>query len=110
MSIREKEVRQEMEARGQQAAQTPAADGRRRILAASVREEVYGALDFSRETSDEEMYALIDAKIAALSLKHRATLSERRRLRREVFSAIRELDVLQPLLDDPAVTDVKMEA
>ena len=74
-----------------------------------IRDAVYHSLDFSRDTTDEEMYALIDEKIAA-GTSRGVTVDERRRLRRDVFSSIRELDVLQPLLDDPAVTDVKTEA
>ena len=70
-----------------------------------IRDAVYTSLDFSRDTTDEEMYALIDEKIAAGGARG-VTVDERRRLRRDVFSSIRELDVLQPLLDDPAVTEV----
>lgn len=71
-----------------------------------LRDAVYAAIDFSHDTSDEEIYALIDAKMAAGERMRRLTIAERRKLRREVFAEIRELDVLQALLDDPEVTDV----
>lgn len=71
---------------------------------------VYASLDFALDTTDAEMYTLIDEKLDAFCAAHGVALDIRRKLRRDVFSAIRELDVLQPLLEDPRVTDVKMEA
>ncbi|MBQ6734611.1 MAG: CpaF family protein [Lachnospiraceae bacterium] len=71
-----------------------------------LRDAVYAAIDFSHDTSDEEIYALIDAKMAAGERMRRLTIAERRKLRREVFAEIRELDVLQALLDDPEVTEI----
>ena len=46
-----------------------------------IRDAVYTSLDFSRDTTDEEMYALIDEKIAAGGARG-VTVDERRRLRR----------------------------
>ena len=69
-------------------------------------ESVYASLDFALDTSDAEMYALIDEKISALCETRGLALDVRRKLRRDVFSSIRELDVLQPLLDDPRVTEI----
>ena len=68
--------------------------------------EVYASLDFALDTTDGEMYALIDEKLDAFCATHGVALDMRRKLRRDVFSAIRELDVLQPLLDDPLVTEI----
>ena len=67
---------------------------------------VYASLDFALDTTDGEMYALIDEKLDAFCASYSVPLHIRRKLRRDVFSAIRELDVLQPLLDDPRVTEI----
>lgn len=80
------------------------------IRTKKVLDEVMASLDRTRDISDDELYAHIDRRIQQYARQGRMTLTERRLIRRQVFSAIRELDVLQPLLDDPEVTDVKMEA
>ena len=67
---------------------------------------VYASLDFELDTTDAEMYALIDEKLDVYCSSYGISLDMRRRLRKDVFSAIRELDVLQPLLDDPRVTEI----
>ena len=71
-----------------------------------IREAVYAAIDFAQDTADEQIYALIDREMAQGERMRRLTIAERRKLRREVFSEIRELDVLQALLDDPTVTEI----
>ncbi|MBQ7658420.1 MAG: CpaF family protein [Butyrivibrio sp.] len=64
------------------------------------------SLDFSREISDQEMFEIIDREIAS-ELRHRmVTLEERKNLRLLVFHSIRKLDVLQHLVDDPAITEI----
>ncbi|MBR0091856.1 MAG: CpaF family protein [Lachnospiraceae bacterium] len=72
----------------------------------SIREAVYGAIDFAQDTSDEQIYALIDREMASGERMRRLTIGSRRQLRREIFAEIRELDVLQALLDDPDVTEI----
>ena len=59
-------------------------------------------LDYSRDVEDREVLELIDA----LLLQEKLMLTERRRLRMELFHAIRKLDVLQELVDDPQVTEI----
>ena len=76
------------------------------IYKKQLTEAVYASLDFGLDTSDTEMYALIDEKLDTFCVSHGLSLELRRKLRRDVFSAIRELDVLQPLLDDPRVTEI----
>lgn len=76
-------------------------DYKRQIL-----DEIFVSLDFSTDTSDEEMYALIDERVSKIGGAGKLTLADRKRLRRDAFAAIRELDALQPLLDDPSVTEI----
>lgn len=52
------------------------------------------------------MYSIIDAEIKSFCSDKPLNVIERRRLRKEVFSSIRELDVLQPLLEDENVTEI----
>ncbi len=63
-------------------------------------------LDFSRETTDEEIKEMIDVLIISESKKQLIGLPERNRLRQELFYAIRKLDILQELIDDSGVTEI----
>lgn len=63
-------------------------------------------LDFSRETTDEEIRDLIDELIIRESKKTSMSMAERKRLRQELFHSIRKLDVLQELIDDSNVTEI----
>ncbi len=70
----------------------------RRRLKAALMEK----LDYSRDIGDQEVLELIDELLMGEDL----LFSERRRLRMDLFHAIRKLDVLQELVDDPEVTEI----
>lgn len=75
-------------------------------LRAAIREALFSGMDLSREISDEEMYERIDSEISRGAREREIGLEERKRLRNEIFSSIRRLDVLQQLVDDPEVTEI----
>lgn len=63
-------------------------------------------IDYSMERSDTEMQELIDEMLIRESKEIPMTLAERKQLRKELFYAIRKLDVLQELVDDPHITEI----
>lgn len=63
-------------------------------------------IDFTKELEEWELLELIDEKIRILSLKQRIPLEDRTKLRKEVFRALRQLDVLQELIEDPQITEI----
>ncbi len=71
-----------------------------------LRAVILEKLDFSRETSDEEIKDMIDGLIISESKKRFIKLEERSRLRQELFYSIRKLDILQELVDDSSVTEI----
>lgn len=77
-------------------------EDRRRIL----REKLLESIDYSRESSDEEIRDLIDEMLIRENREHPLSLQERGRLRKELFHAVRKLDVLQDLVDDPRITEI----
>ena len=77
-------------------------EDRKRIL----RERLLESIDYSRESSDEEILDLIDEMLIRESREHPLSLQERGRLRRELFHAVRKLDVLQELVDDSGITEI----
>ncbi|MDE7359352.1 MAG: CpaF family protein [Lachnospiraceae bacterium] len=78
------------------------AEERRKIL----KERLLESIDYSRESSDEEIRELIDEMLVREGRETPLSLSERGRLRKELFHAVRKLDVLQELVDDPQITEI----
>lgn len=71
-----------------------------------LRERLAESIDYSTEKSDEEIQELIDEMLTKESKTAPLSLAEREQLRRELFYAIRKLDVLQDLVDDPHITEI----
>lgn len=75
-----------------------------------IREEIHEAvmkgIDFSRSVEDGEVLALIDEEIVRAKRAGELTLEEMKRMRQELFNAIRRLDILQELIEDPSVTEI----
>ena len=74
------------------------------------REEIHDAvlhgIDFSRSVEDGEVLALIDDEIIRAKRAGDLTLGEMKKMRQELFNAIRRLDILQELIEDPTVTEI----
>ena len=70
------------------------------------RDKLAAEIDYATERTDEEMQELIDEMLVRESKVSPLSLTERRQLRRELFDAIRKLDVLQELVDDPHITEI----
>ena len=77
---------------------------------AKVKEQLYedirSRIDFSREVSDDEVEELIDELIIRKSKTGYIKISDRVKLRTEIFYSIRKLDILQELVDDNTVTEI----
>ncbi len=63
-------------------------------------------MDLSREMKEEELEELIDSKMLMDERIRRMPLEMKKRLRREVFFAIRKLGILQEQMADEAVTEI----
>lgn len=72
----------------------------------SVREMVSKRLDLTRNVSDDEIRETISGIIAEESRRKYMSLSEKKEIMESVFNSMRGLDVLQPLVDDPSVTEI----
>lgn len=71
-----------------------------------LREELKADIDYSREISDEEMQELIDGLLIREGKRRLLTLEEKVWLRKELFHAVRKLDVLQELIDNTDITEI----
>lgn len=75
-------------------------------IKAALKRDILARLDCGQDFTDGQVQHLIDEKLCTRECAGRLGLSERRRLSRELFAAIRGLDVLQEILEDEAVTEI----
>ncbi len=75
-------------------------------FAAQIRKTVSDRLDLLREVSDEEIRECISEVVMEYSRQRYLTLNEKKEILETVFNSMRGLDVLQPLVDDPSITEI----
>lgn len=75
-------------------------------LKEKLKQEVLDRIDLTADISDEELLNVIDEILVVKSRQNYISMQEKRRLRREIFNSIRKLDILQDLLDNPAITEI----
>lgn len=71
-------------------------------LRVQVREELQNC----RQIEDDELFACIDRAISQAAEREYLPLKQRLELRNRLFDGFRRLDILQVLVDDPAVTEI----
>lgn len=71
-----------------------------------LKRQILEKVDLSREVPDEEMQELIDEVVLSYGKEHRLLLNEKCYLKRELFHALRKMDILQELLDEKGVTEI----
>ena len=75
-------------------------------LKEKLQQEVLDSIDLTSDITDDELLNVIDEILVASGRRNYISIQEKRRLRKEIFNSIRRLDVLQDLLDDPAITEI----
>lgn len=75
-------------------------------LISEVKRTVSDSIDLSKDISDEEIRELITGVIFEKSKQIYLTVSEKREISEAVFNSMRRLDILQPLVDDPSITEI----
>lgn len=68
--------------------------------------EIIDSMDLTAEMSADEIMQMIDEKISVLSKSREISIKEREKLRNDIFHNVRELGILQDLLDDPSITEI----
>lgn len=72
----------------------------------TVEERLRQKIDLSREVSDEEVREMIDEMVIHCSRQYALSLKDRQQLGREIFDAIRRMDILQELVEEEEVTEI----
>ena len=71
-----------------------------------LKKQIMDEIDLTRESTDEEIRELIDAAVLSFSSRNRLSLPQKTSLSKELFYAIRRLDILEELTEDPLVTEI----
>lgn len=71
-----------------------------------LQELIIGKLDLSREMTEDQVREQIDEQIRQESKKRYLEVSLREQLRKEIFHSIRQLGILQELIEDPEITEI----
>ena len=71
-----------------------------------LREQVVTSFDYSVEITSEDLYRRIDQVIIEAAQEHFLTLEKKEWLRKELFAAIRGLDILEEILDRDSITEI----
>lgn len=75
-------------------------------LEREIKEQVLARMDLTASQSDDEVHDLIAECVLEASRRRFVSLADKKRLAKDIFLAIRKLDFLQELIDDPAVTEI----
>ncbi len=67
---------------------------------------IHDSIDYSREMEETEIRQLIGESLTEYGRQEFISLQERERLGKELFYAIRKLDILQELLEDSEITEI----
>ncbi|MFC0332848.1 CpaF family protein [Paenibacillus sepulcri] len=75
-----------------------------------LKAKIRGQLDMDNAISDADFMGMIERTVFQWSREHPLTASEKVQLVRRLFHAFRGLDLLQPLMDDPTVTEIMINS
>jgi len=71
-----------------------------------IRQRVLDEIEKCGDLSDEDIQEIIDNEIVTLQKSSELGFTVRKKLRKELFYAIRKLDILQELLETPEITEI----
>ena len=71
-----------------------------------LQELIMKRLDLSRQMDEDEVRELIDEQIKLESKKRHLEVAAREQLCREIFHSIRQLGILQELIENPEITEI----
>lgn len=76
------------------------------MLQKEIYQAVMDKMDFDRDISDREIALLIDEVIVSESKVKTIEIADRGKLKKDIFYAIRKLDVLQQFIDNTDITEI----
>lgn len=71
-----------------------------------LQDRIIGRMDLSKHLSEKEVKELIDEQVMLESKKQYLDMVVRERLRKDIFHAVRQLGILQELIEDQEITEI----
>lgn len=71
-----------------------------------IQDLIISKMDLSKQMSEEEVHEIIDTLIKQESKKRYLELSEREKLRKSIYRSIRQLGLLQELIENTDITEI----
>lgn len=71
-----------------------------------IKKQILEQLSYQKETEDEMLQQMIDKEILEHSLVRFWSIPKKIQIKKEIFYAIRKLDILQEFLDDQSITEI----
>jgi len=71
-----------------------------------IKQMVKNQLDFSQELTDDEIIEIIDKNILLKSREKYISYQDKTYIANQLFNSLRRLDILQPLIEDPEITEI----
>lgn len=75
-------------------------------IIARIRANLMERLEFMEEVSDEELQAMISEELRKLNKEEHIPINARISIGKQIFDAMRKLDILQEFLEDYSVTEI----
>ncbi|WP_420819032.1 CpaF family protein [Paenibacillus nanensis] len=79
-------------------------------LVYELREQIRSGIDFGGSMSDEELMSKTEQVVFDWCKLHPLTAAEKVKLVRRLFHSFRGLDILQPLMDDPSISEIMINS
>jgi pilus assembly protein CpaF len=71
-----------------------------------LKTDVLKLLKDSNDLSNQQLMELIEETMYHISLKHPVSVTQKEQLVKRLYHSFRGLDILQPLIDDPTITEI----
>ncbi len=75
-------------------------------LLLEIKKDINDAMDTSRDYSDKEIMELIESCVLTKARMEGIGLQKKRDITNAVFNSMRRLDILQPFIDDPTISEI----
>lgn len=71
-----------------------------------LREKVISQIDMLSDSTDEEIYEIIDGEISRYTKNKLLSIQTKSKLRKEIFDSIRGLDILEEIIEDKEISEI----
>lgn len=75
-------------------------------LIAQIKKRVSDSIDFKKDPTDEDIENIITERVFEKAKEYYLTVTEKQEIIRIIFNSMRRLDILQPLIEDKAITEI----